>query len=140
MKNYNNKNINNDICNYNNHNKKYKFFCLNCKKHLCNECLKSRNHISHHKNIIMEIQPNKRELNIIENIIKHYEVKIDILEKEKLIRTKELNSKLKESKNKLKEKNELKVKENNNKMEKELKIKNNEYILNIENIRNKYEN
>ena len=53
----------------------------------------------------MEIQPNKRELNIIENIIKHYEVKIDILEKEKLIRTKELNSKLKESKNKLKEKN-----------------------------------
>ena len=88
MKKYHNKNLNNDICHYNNHNKKYKFYCLNCKIHLCNECLKSRNHLSHHKNIIMEIQPNKKELNIIENIIKHYEVKIDILEKEKIIRTK----------------------------------------------------
>ena len=138
MKKYNNKNINNDICNE--HNNKYECYCLDCNKHLCKECLKLRNHISHNKNIIIEIQPNKKELNIIDNIINYYEDKMDNLEKEKLIKTNELNDELKESKNKLKEKNELKMKENKDKMEKELKIKNDEYSLNIKNIRNKCEN
>ena len=76
MKKYNDKNINNDICIDNNHNKKYEFYCINCNKHLCKECLKTRNHISHNKKIIIELQPTEKELNIIKNIIKSYEDKI----------------------------------------------------------------
>ena len=74
MKKYNNKNINDDICIVDNHNKKYEFYCLDCKKHLCKECLKTRDHLNHNKKII--IQPNEKELNSIENVIKLFEVKI----------------------------------------------------------------
>ena len=83
MKKFNNKKINDDLCTEDNHNKKYEFFCLDCNKHLCKECLKTRNHISHNKNIIIEMQPSQKELDIIDNIIKSYEDKIDNLEKEK---------------------------------------------------------
>jgi len=140
MKKYNNKNINKDICIDNNHNNYYEYFCLDCKKHLCKECLKTRYHIGHKKNLILEIQPSKKELNIIESIIKSYEDKIDNLEREKIIKSKEMNNKLKESKNKLKEKNELKMKENNNNMDKEIELKNEEYLLKIKNIKNKDKN
>ena len=48
------------------------------------------------------MQPNQKELNIIDNIIKSYEDKIANLEKEKFDKMKELKNKLKESENKLK--------------------------------------
>ena len=151
MKEYNDKKNNNDTCIINNHNKQYECYCLDCNKHLCKECLKSRNHISHNKYNIIEIQPNKNEINIIENIIKYYENKIDNLEREKLIKTKELSDKLKDCKNrldkskglKIKENNddlELEIKENKNKMEKEIEMKNDQYKLEIQNIRNQYNN
>ena len=104
MKKFNNKNLNNDICIADNHNKQYEFFCVDCNKHLCKECLKTRDHISHNKKIIIEIQPSQKELNIIESIIKSYEDKINNFEKEKLYKIKEINNKLKELENKLKEK------------------------------------
>ena len=100
MKNYNNKNINNDICE--SHRKKYECYCLDCKVHLCSECLKLRNHINHIKNNIIEIQPNEKEIKIIKNIIEYYEDKIEELEKDKLSKTKELNNKLRVYKNVLK--------------------------------------
>ena len=50
MKKYNNKNVNNDICDI--HNNKYDCFCFDCYKHLCKECLKSRDHINHKKIIL----------------------------------------------------------------------------------------
>ena len=97
MKVFNDRNINNDICLIEGHNKnKYECYCFDCNKHLCKECLKSRNHIGHNKTNIIEIQPNQKELNIIENIIKNYEDKIDELEKEKLKKTKEINNKFQE--------------------------------------------
>ena len=37
MKKFNNKNLNDEVCIQDNHNKKYEFFCLDCKKHLCKE-------------------------------------------------------------------------------------------------------
>ena len=86
MKKFNNKNSNVDICIEDNHNNKYEFFCIDCNKHLCKECIKTRNHTNHNKRIIIEIQPNKKELNIIGNIIKFYEDKKNNLEKDKLIR------------------------------------------------------
>ena len=123
------KNINDDICIEDNHNKKYEFFCLDCNKHLCKECIKTRNHISHNKKIIIEIQPNQKELNIIENIIKSYEDKIGNLEKEKFDKIKEMKNKLKELETKLKEKNKQQIEENKNKMENELKIEVDEFLL-----------
>ena len=69
-KKYNDQNINNDKCIHNN---KYECFCSECKKHLCKECLKSRDHINHQKVNIIEIQPNKNELKIIEKIIEFYD-------------------------------------------------------------------
>ena len=140
MKKFNNKKINDDICIEDNHNKKYEFFCLVCNKHLCKECLKTRNHINHNKKIIIEILPSEKELNIIDNMIKCYEETISNLEKDKFNKIKEMKNKLKESENKLKEKNEIKIKENKIKMEEELKIKNEEYFLNKQNIKDKYEN
>ena len=140
MKKFNNKNINEDTCFEDNHNKKYEFFCLDCNKHLCKECLKTRNHIDHNKKIIIEILPSERELNIIDNIIKYYEDKIGNLEKDKFNKIKEMKNKLKESENKLKEKNEIKINENKIKMEEELKRKKEEYLLNKQNIKYKYEN
>ena len=138
MKDFTNKNTNNDICILKNHNKnKYECYCLDCNIHLCKECLKSRKHISHNKTNIIEIQPNQRELNIIENIIKFYEDKIDELEKEKIKKTKEINEKLKEYKIKLNENKELQRKENNTEMEKELKMNDETFKLDMANIRNK---
>ena len=119
MKKYNNKNNNNDECNIHNnnnndecniHNNKYECYCIECNKHLCNECLKLREHIGHNKINIIEIKPNEKEINIMKNIIKYYDNKINELEIEKYNKTKDINNKLKEYKNKLNEKKELKIK------------------------------
>ena len=78
MKNFNTKNINNDICTIINHkNYIYECYCLDCNKHLCKECLKSREHIGHNKTNIIEIQPNSKELDLIQKIIKYYDNKLD---------------------------------------------------------------
>ena len=138
MKEFNNNEINNDKCTI--HNIKYECYCNICNIHLCKECLKLRNHISHLKVNIIEVQPNKKEINIVEDIIKNYEIRIENLEKEKLNKTKEMNNKLKEYKNKLKEKNEIKFKENKSSMENELKLNKDKYLLDKENLRNNYEN
>ena len=138
MKKYNNKNNNNDECNI--HNNKYECYCIECNKHLCNECLKLREHIGHNKINIIEIKPNEKEINIMKNIIKYYDNKINELEIEKYNKTKDINNKLKEYKNKLNEKNELKIKENENNMKKELKLNEDKYDRDIKNIKYKYEN
>ena len=44
MKKFNDKKGNEDLCTEDNHNKKYENFCFDCNKHLCKECLKTRNH------------------------------------------------------------------------------------------------
>jgi len=116
MKYFNNKNINDDTCK--NHNKKYECYCIDCNKHLCKSCLKSGNHINHKKYILIEFEPNEKQVKEILNKINYYENQIENLEKQKLIKTKELNNKLKEAKDKLKmekEKDEINIiiKENN---------------------------
>ena len=96
MKKFNNKNINDEVCIVDNHNKKYEFYCLDCNKHLCKECIKTRDHINHSKKIIIEIQPSEKELKIVENVIKYYEDKIDNLVEDKFKKKKEMNNKKKE--------------------------------------------
>ena len=128
MKEYNNKDINNDICLT--YKKKYEYYCRDCNIHLCKDCLLLRNHINHFKNIIIEIQPNKKELNIIENKIKSFEDKIGYLEKEKLKRT----NKFKKIINKLNERKDLKLKDIKDKFEKGLKLNKEKYLNDINNI------
>ena len=36
-------------------NNKFICYCFDCKTHLCNECLKTRTHINHRKNNIIEL-------------------------------------------------------------------------------------
>ena len=81
-------------------NKKYISYCFDCDLHLCEECLKTRSHINHTKNNIIEIKPIKEELSIIEEIIKYYNKEIENLEIEKINKEKELNNELKNRKNK----------------------------------------
>ena len=64
------KEINNEKCMINKHNKINEYYCLECNIHLCEICLKSRKHLIHNKINIKEILPNEKELNIINNIIK----------------------------------------------------------------------
>ena len=55
-----------DRCHKDNHNlNKYISYCLDCKCHLCDECLKKREHINHRKSNMIEIQPREEELKLI---------------------------------------------------------------------------
>ena len=62
--------INNEKCMINKHYKMNECYCLECNMHLCDICLKSREHILHNKINIKEILLKENELNIINNIIK----------------------------------------------------------------------
>ena len=134
MQDYNDKNINFDICQI--HNNKYECYCLDCKIHLCKECLKLRNHINHTKNNIIEIQPSSKEIDIIKNLIKYYNEKIEKLEKIKLKKAEEL----KESKNKLNETKETKIKNIRNEFKKELKSGKDIYNSELKNITKENDN
>ena len=86
----------------------YICYCFDCKTHLCNECLKTRIHINHRKNNIIEIKPREEEKEIIDEVIRDYENKLEekIIEKEK--KTKEYEEKKKkEKKEKRKEEKKL---------------------------------
>ena len=114
MKSFNNKNINNDICNI--HNKINKCYCFDCKKHICEDCLKSREHINHNKKILLEFRPYKNELKEIMDNFKYYDEQIENLLKEKLAKIKELKDKIN--------------------IEKEKSDNNNNYDTKIENMEN----
>ena len=66
---------NNEKCMINGHNKNFECYCLECNSHLCEICLKSREHLSHYKIIIREVMPSTNELNMIDNILKDIENK-----------------------------------------------------------------
>ena len=68
-------NIKINICFIDNHNKKFEYYCIDCKAHLCDECLKQRDHINHNKIILKEILPNENELKIVERIMEGYKDK-----------------------------------------------------------------
>ena len=57
------------------HYKKYESYCFDCGMHLCEECLKPREHFSHYKINLKEILPKKKELKILDNIINECENK-----------------------------------------------------------------
>ena len=77
-----------DICKIHK-NKKYICYCFDCNYHLCNECLKTRIHINHRKSNIIEIKPLEEELNIIKEVIKDYELRLEKIKIEKKNKKKE---------------------------------------------------
>ena len=135
---FNNKKINQDICEIHKNNK-YISYCLDCKCHLCQECLKSRTHLFHNKNLIIEIQPIRKELDIILLIIEDYKKRIEKLNKEKIQKIKELDHILENDILKENLKKEDKIKENKLNKNKELDLNEKQYLFDINEIRKKYE-
>ena len=60
-----------DKCHIHNINN-YVSYCFDCKCHLCEECLKTKEHINHRKSNMVEIQPIKEEIKLIKEVIDDY--------------------------------------------------------------------
>ena len=129
--------INKDICQI--HKNQYMSFCFDCKKHLCKDCLKTRDHIYHNKNNIIEIQPIKTELEIIKKIVKYYDDKLEKLKNKKFLIKKRLNSYLNKCKTDID--NILQKEINSSEKKKKLELENNKikFSSDIKKIREKYE-
>jgi len=138
IKEYKEKNINNlkDTCQIHNDNK-YVSYCFECNCHLCDECLKTRIHINHKKSNIIEISPIKEEINIIKEVIKDYEMRLENKKNEKTTKTKEINDKLNNENSIEKYKLEKIININKEKEKEELEINNDKYIIHIRYRRNK---
>ena len=132
MKKFNNNKLNKDECEI--HKAKYLCYCFDCNCHLCKECLKEGNHLNHVKNNIIEIEPSKEELNIIEEIIKEYEIKIDDLSREKLNKMNELKISLNNKQKQEEDKNKENLSKNENQKQDELKINKDKYENDINEI------
>ena len=134
------KNINElkDKCK-NHNNKNYISYCFDCKFHLCNECLKTRIHINHRKTNIIEIKPIDEELNIIEEVINDYELKLKNIKIEQKNKRKELEEILNKGKRKQNKKLEKENIINKDEEIEEMKKNNKNYINDIEEIRKRYE-
>ena len=129
-----------EICYEHDINDKYYCYCLNCHRPLCRECLKSKVHKNHDKNLILEMQPTEEDIKLIENKLKEYDNKIEKLNKEKENKIKEFENKLNNNKIEENKKLERKIKENKIIEEKEIKLNKNRYINDLKEIKRKYEN
>ena len=138
MKKFNNIHTNSDVCKI--HEKKYIVFCFNCNYHLCQDCLKSRNHINHNKNNIIEIQPVKEEINKIETMIEDYQKKIYTLEIEKINMFYKFEEKYENDKKIVEKINQIKIKKNSDEKNKELTLNKELYLNDIKKIKLEYEN
>ena len=118
----------------------YISYCFDCKIHLCKECLKSRIHINHKKNYLIEIQPTQEELILFDEVAQDYAVCIENLKQEKKNTIEGLKRSLEISKNEENNKLKKKIKINKYKEKKELQINNKKYLNDIEEIKKKYEN
>ena len=90
MEKFNNNNFYNNMCNI--HKEKYSVFCFECKKHLCEECLKLGEHSYHYKINLIEITPSKKKLDKIKDKIKNNKFKIKELTKIKNETEKKVNN------------------------------------------------
>ena len=118
----------------------YVCYCLECNCHLCDECLKKRIHINHRKSIIVEIKPKEEELDIVDEVIKNYETKLENVKNEQKKKINECEELLKKEKSKEKSKLERENKINEEKEKEEKEINNIKYLNDIEEIRKRYEN
>ena len=135
-------NFNEDKCTIHSSSKNntYITYCFDCNRNLCKQCLKSRIHINHNKNNIIEIQPIEEELNLIEEIIKYYKNKVKNLVVEKKNMIEKLNQSLEEKKNEENNRIKNQIIENNSNKEVELLSSKNKYMLDIKEIYRKFKN
>jgi hypothetical protein len=85
-----------DKCHIENHNlNNYVSYCLDCRCHLCNECLKSKEHINHRKSNMIEIQPIEEEITLIKVVIDDLRKEKEKLEKKEKEETEEIDNSLK---------------------------------------------
>ena len=138
MKKYNNKYINDKICKI--HNKENFSYCFDCCKHLCKECIKTREHAYHYKLYLEEIIPDNNILNKIEEKIIDNRAKIKNLIEKKKNKENKLDRKLNNNINKIKRAKERGIKSNKNKESKEIEKYKEEYIKEINDLKRKYEN
>ena len=123
-----------------NHNlNKYVSYCLDCKCHLCDECLKSKEHINHRKSNMPEIQPIEEEKQLIKEQINDYKKEVKNLENIEKEKTKEIEESLNKEKEEEKNGYDNKIKDNDKKKEEELKENENKYLSDVENIKKEYE-
>ena len=128
--------INNDICDM--HNDKYVCYCFDCNNNICEKCLKSRNHIHHDKNHIIEIQPTENEIKVYMEIIRYYNNEINKLKNENMNKIKEMEKIYNDKKIKYERiKNNKKIM-NKNKEKNELKKNEELYLSDINNIKKRY--
>ena len=121
-------------------NKSYVCYCFDCKCHLCNECLKTRIHINHRKSNIIEIKPREEEIEIIDEMIKDYDKKLEEVTIEKENKTKEYKEKLEKEKRREEKRLKKENKSNENKEKEEMDKSKIKYMEDIEKIRIRYEN
>ena len=116
----------------------YVSYCFDCKEHLCKVCLKSRIHINHKKNSIIEIQPMDEELLIIRELIKENNNKIENLINEQTTKLNELKEKLNNNISSIKDKYQNEISQNEIKEENELYINNKIYLSDIDKLKKQY--
>ena len=133
-----NKNKNIDtICSI--HKKDFVFYCFNCSKHLCKNCIKSKQHANHDKQCIYEIEPNDDDLDIIKRKIEKYNLNIKNLEMDRDLKLEKLQDDLNYEKQEENNKFDKAMMTNNKKEEKDLKENKDKYINDILEIKKRYE-
>ena len=121
------------------HNEKYKSYCLDCNEHLCEKCQKFGTHIGHYKINIIEIEPIPEELKIIENIIDYYTNWIDNLKRKNITLSKRVKEILNNEEKKIIKIKNQKIIKLNDKKENDLEKNKNEYLKDIKLMKEKYE-
>ena len=134
------KNINQDLCEIHGKKNKYVTYCFDCNCHLCKECLKTRIHINHRKNNILEIQPTLEELNAIKEVIEDYKIRIENIHKENYNKIKDLEKVLNDEIINETKNIEEKLKLNKVIEENELELNKKKYINDLEDIKKKFVN
>jgi len=129
-----------DKCHIENHNlNNYVGYCLDCKFHLCDECLKTKEHINHRKSYMVEIQPIEEEIKLIKEVIVDLRKKKKNLEDEEKEKVEEINKSLNKEMEEEKKVYKRTKDDNGKKKEEELKENKNIYLNDIENIKKEYE-
>ena len=138
MKQYRDKNINSETCDK--HNNKYFSYCFDCNKHLCEECVKIENHIYHYKLYLLEIKPDIKIVNKIEDKINKNKTKIKQLNDEKIKKENKLKDIWINNINKIKEMKDKNKEMNENKKYKEIELYKDNYKTKIKSLKGEFEN
>ena len=148
---FKNNKINNDKCDE--HGQKFKSYCFECNKHICEKSLNEGIHMLHKKIDIAEIIPKQEEIQIFDKLKEYFDKEMDILLRENIYRRNQLNNLskskkdeiiLNEIKNKkmedLKKQEEIELKNINEKYSNALKLLEEDYNERRKKLKSNYKN